>query len=407
MLGEFTMSRKPSNHRRQVIHPDGAGIDVGQKRHYVAVDAGRCEDAVRSFGCGTDNLVALAAWLAACGVRMVAMEATGVYWIPIDEVLDRAGFAVHWVNPRATRQVSGRKSDVLDCQWLQPLMSYGLLKGAFRPSDQTCVLRAYVRQRSRLSQDASRSVQHLQKALTEMNVQVDTVLSDVMGKTGQQILRAIVAGERDPEVLAQYRDRRVKADVQTLTKSLMGNWREEHLFALAQALERYDFLHCQISACEQQIAATLDRLTQSDPPGQALEAPARSARERALQTALCRMLGVDLTAIPCIGVETALVIAAEIGADLSRFPSSGHFCSWLTVAPGTRISGDKPLKGPPVKRGNRAGQALRVAASTARHSRSFIGAAHRAPLGPISRRHADARTILCRERTGVLRNRAS
>ena len=374
------MSRKQSNHRLQVIHPDCAGIDVGQKRHDVAVDPGRCADAVRSFGCCTDDLVALAAWLAACGVRMVAMEATGVYWIPIDEVLDRAGFEVHLVNLRATRQVSGRKSDVLDSQWIQQLMSYGLLKGAFRPSDQTCVLRAYVRQRSRLGQDASRSVQHVHKALTEMNVQIETVLSDVMGKTGQQILRAIVAGERDPSVLAQYRDRRVKADLQTLTKSLMGNWREEHLFALAQAFERYDFLHTQINACEQQIAAALDQLAHSDPPGQAPEAPARTSRERVLQSALYRMLGVDLTAIPCIGVETALVIAAEIGADLSRLPSSEHFCSWLTLAPGTRISGDKPLKGPPVKRGNRAGQALRVAASTARHSRSFIGAAHRARL---------------------------
>ena len=199
------MSRKQSHHHLQVIHPDCAGIDVGQKRHYVAVDAGRCEDAVRSFGCCTDDWVALAAWLAACGVRMVAMEATGVYWIPIDEVLDRAGFEVHWVNPRATRQVSGRKSDVLDGQWIQPLMSYGLLKGAFRPSAQTCVLRAYVRQRSRLGQDASRGVQPVHQALTEMNVPVETVLSDVMGKTGQQILRAIVAGERDPSVLAQYR----------------------------------------------------------------------------------------------------------------------------------------------------------------------------------------------------------
>ena len=243
------MSRKQSNHRLQIIHPDCAGIDVGPKRHYVAVDPGRCDDAVRSFGCCTDDLVALS---------------TGVYWIPIYEVLDRAGFEVHLVNPRATRQVSGRKSDVLDCQWIQQLMSYGLFKGAFRPSDQTYVLRAYVRQRSRLSQDASRCVQHVHKALTEMNVQVDTVLSDVTGKTGQQILRAFVAGERDPEVLAQYHDRRVKADLQTLAKSLMGNWREEHLFALAQAVERYDFLHRQISACEQQIAAALDQLAQSD-----------------------------------------------------------------------------------------------------------------------------------------------
>ena len=210
------------------------------------------------------------------------------------------------------------------------------------------------------------------------NVQVDTVLSDVMGNTGQQILRVIVAGERCLGGLVPYRERRVKAGIQTLTKSLRGNWQEEHRFALAQALERCDFLPRQISACDQQLAAAFDQLVHSDPPGQAPEGPARTSRERVLQHALDRMLGVDLTAIPCIGVETALVIVAEIGADLSRFPTSEHFCSYLRLAPGTQISGDKPLTGPPVKRGNRAGQALRVTASTARHSRSFIGAAHRA-----------------------------
>lgn len=290
---------------------------------------------------------------------------------------------MHLVNPRATKQVSGRKSDVLDCQWLQQLMSYGLLKGAFRPPDEVCVLRSYVRQRARLGQDAARCIQHMQKALSEMNVHLDTVLSDIMGKTGQQILRAIVNGERDGAALAEYRDRRVKADVQTIARSLRGSWREEHVFALTQALARYDFLQAQILACDEHIAATLEAMSHDEAAREPLPASARGVRERALQEALRGALGVDLTAIATIGTETTLTLAAEIGSDLSRFPSCEHFCSWLTLAPGTQISGDKALRGKPVKRVNRAGQALRMAATSARNSQSFIGAAHRARLSRL------------------------
>ena len=377
----------------RTVHPHCAGIDVGKAVHYVAVPECADERAVRSFSSFTDELHAMAAWLKSCAVQVVAMEATGVYWIPVFEVLDRAGFEVYLVDARATKQVSGRKSDVLDCQWIRELMSYGLLRGAFRPSDQTCVLRAYVRQRARTTRDRARCVQHMQKAMTQMNVQLDTVLSDLMGKTGQAIVRAMVAGERDGTVLARLRDRRVKADEETIARSLQGNWREEHLFALAQALERYDLLSGQIAQTEERIAATLSTLPQDRALGEPAEelpaAPTRAARERGLQVALQAVLGVDLTAIPSIGVETALTIASEIGPDLSRFPTSGHFCSWLTLAPGTRISGGKSLKGPSVKRVNRAGQALRVAASTARHNHSFIGACHRARL----RRLDSARAI--------------
>ena len=326
----------------------------------------------------------MAAWLKSCGVDVVAMEATGVYWIPVFEVLERAGFQVYLVDARATKQVSGRKSDVLDCQWIRQLMSYGLLRGAFRPSDETCVLRSFVRQRHRLIEDRARSVQHMQKALTQMNVQLDTVLSDLMGKTGQAILRAVVAGERDGAVLARLRDGRVKADEATIARSLKGTWREEHLFALAQALERYDFLGAQIEQCEARMDRTLTSLASdtdlAETAAPLLGAPGRATRARGRRLALRAALGVDLTAIPTVGVETALTIAAEIGPDLSRFPSSEHFCSWLTLAPGTRISGGKALKGRTAKRVNRAGQALRLAASTARHNRSFIGACHRARL---------------------------
>ena len=377
------MGNKRKNALR-VVHPNCAGIDVGKTTHYVAVHESCDERPVRSFASFTDELQAMAAWLKSCEVEVVAMEATGVYWIPVFEVLDREGFEVYLVDARATKQVSGRKSDVLDCQWIRELMSYGLLRGAFRPSDETCVLRAYVRQRHRLTRDRARCVQHMQKALTQMNVQLDTVLSDLMGKTGQSILRAMVAGERDGAVLARLRDRRVKADEETIARSLQGNWREEHVFALAQALEHYDFLSAQLERCEARMGATLRTLAPDTALAESAHerqgAPARATRARGLQMALHAVSGVDLTAIPTIGVETALTIASEIGPDLSRFPTREHFCSWLTLAPGTRISGGKPLKGRPAKRNNRAGQALRLAASTARHNQSFIGAAHRARL---------------------------
>lgn len=373
------MARKAKN-RLKIVHPDCAGIDIGKSRHYVAVDPAVCDDPVRSFDAFTEDLEALAAWLRQCGVTVVAMESTGVYWIPLYEILDRAGFEVHLVNPRAVKQVSGRKRDVLDCQWIWQLMSYGLLKGAFRPADNICELRAYVRSRDQLTKDAGRCVQHMQKALTQMNLHLDSVLSDIMGKTGQLILRAIVAGERDGIKLAQFRDRRVKADAATIAKSLQGNWRAEHLFSLTQALERYDFLQTQIRNCEARIQDTLGSLTQNETSPEPLARPGRSVKERNLQFALRELKGVDVTAVPTIGIETALTLAAEVGPDLSRFPNSEHFCSWLNLAPGTRISGGRKLPGRIATRINRTGQLLRMAAMNARSSNSFIGAAHRGRL---------------------------
>lgn len=363
--------------RLEVVHPDCAGIDVGKRKHYVAVDPSRFERPVRSFSSFTEDLEAMASWLEACGVREVALESTGVYWIPVFEVLDRAGFEVHLVNPKETKQVSGRKSDVLDCQWIRQLMSYGLLRGAFRPPDELCPLRSYTRLRARLIRDRSRAVQHIQKALVQMNVQLDNVLSNIMGKTGQAIVREIVAGERDGAVLARHRDRRCKAGAKVIAASLRGNWRDEHLFALRQALERHDMLQDQIETCDKRIDAELDGLArQDDDDGP----PSSKARDRALRERLRRMLGVDLTAIPTIGVDTALTFAAEVGPDLSRFPGPGQFCSWLCLAPGTRISGDKRLNGPTPKQTNRVGQALRQAATTARNNKTAIGASHRRRL---------------------------
>ena len=375
------MVRREAAGGLHTVHADCAGIDIGKTSHYAAVDPARFEDPVRSFGTFTDDLEAMAGWLRERGVRTVAMEATGVYWIPPFEVLERAGFEVHLVNPRATRQVSGRKSDVLDCQWIRQLMSHGLLRGAFRVPDEVCALRSYLRQRDELVRQRSRAVHHAQKALVQMNVQLDNVLSDVMGKTGQRIVRAIVAGERDGAVLAGFRDGRCKADEATIARSLRGNWRDEHLFALELALERYDALQRQIAACEGRIGAELDKLARDgagDPPE---DRRSRKGRDRKLRRRLKRMLGVDLLAIPTIGPEAALAIAAEVGADLSRFPTAKHFCSWLALAPGTCISGDKRLrKGERRRSPNRVGQALRMAATSARRDKSAIGAAHRRRL---------------------------
>lgn len=274
--------------RLEIMHPDCAGVDVGKRKHYVAVDPSRFERPVRNFSSFTEDLEAMASWLESCGVRQVALESTGVYWIPVFEVLDRAGFDVHLVNPRETKQVSGRKSDVLDCQWIRQLMSYGLLRGAFRPPDELCPLRSYTRLRAQLIRDRSRAVQHVQKALVQMNVQLDNVLSNVMGKTGQAIVRDIVAGERDGAVLARHRDRRCKAGAKVIAASLRGNWRDEHLFALRQALERHDMLQDQIDTCDKRIDAELDALAQN---GGDDEPPSSKARDRALRVRLSSASG--------------------------------------------------------------------------------------------------------------------
>ena len=386
------MARKSRRTQRlRVVNPDCAGIDIGKDRHFVAVDPERTEEPVRSFGAFTRDLEEMAAWLASCGVTKVAMESTSVYWIPVYETLERAGFEVMLVPPRMTKQIGGRKSDVLDCQWIWQLMSYGLLRGAFRPGDEVCPLRSYARQMRRLTGDRSRCVLHMQKALTEMNVKLDSVIANIVGLTGQRILRAIIDGERDPERLATLRHRGIKADADTIAASLQGTWREEHLFALEQAMQRYDFLTQQIDDCEARVMAEIERLTPPDDlpdggapdhaPGTTSEtASSRSANAASNYTgkegiqalALRGMMGVDLTAIPTIGPGTALVIASEIGPDFSAFPSAQHFCSWLALAPGTRISGGKNLPGKSPKAVNPVGQALRMAAMAARRSETFI-----------------------------------
>lgn len=378
------MARKKAQRHFQLIHRDCAGIDIGSREHWVGVDP-RHEQAVRSFSTFTDDLIKLADWLETLEIKVVAMEATGVYWIPLFELLDSRGFEVYLVNSRATRQITGRKSDVLDCQWIWQLMSHGLLRGAFRPADDICSLRALVRQRATKVRDQAKALNRIQKALTQMNIQLANVISDISGVTGMKILRAILKGERNPVTLAQFRDARIKADEETIARSLRGNWRLEHLHALDQEVACYDFLEAQIAACDAQITnvlALLPVLEETPQPNKkALRSPHRSSNEQtALHQALWKTTGVDLTAIPTIGVDIALVLASEIGPDLSKFPSMKHFCSWLGVAPPTRISGGKQLPGKAPRTINRAAQALKQAAANARNDQSFIGASHRARL---------------------------
>ncbi|EJT85732.1 ISPpu9, transposase, partial [Pseudomonas putida S11] len=241
ILRVFTMARKPSKQRFTIVHPDCAAIDVGSREHFVAVDP-QYENAVQSFTSFTDDLYKLADWLDSLAIKVVAMESTGVYWIPIYEILSERGFEVYLVNARATRQITGRKSDVLDCQWIWQLMTHGLLRGAFRPSDPTCCVRSLVRQRAFKVKDQAQTLNRIQKALSQMNIQLANVISDISGVTGMRILRAIIAGERDPVRLAELTDGRIKAGKDTIARSLHGNWRREHLHALAQELAAYDFL---------------------------------------------------------------------------------------------------------------------------------------------------------------------
>ncbi|MEB6592699.1 IS110 family transposase [Pseudomonas asiatica] len=378
------MSRKSSKQRFTVVHPNCAAIDVGGREHFVAVDP-RHDDPIQSFTSFTDDLYKMADWLERLSIKVVAMESTGVYWIPIYEILSERGFDVYLVNARATRQITGRKSDVLDCQWIWQLMTHGLLRGAFRPDDLTCCVRSLVRQRSSKVKDQAQTLNRMQKALSQMNIQLANVISDISGVTGMKILRAIVGGERDPAQLAEFTDRRIKAGKEAVARSLHGNWRREHVHALTQELAAYDFLEQQIAECDEAITTALEQLPvlESEPQesNKALRSPHRSGvQQAALHQTLWKVLGVDITAIPTIGVDTALVLAGEIGSDLSQFPSSEHFCSWLGLAPPTRISGGHRLAGGGPKIINRAAQALKQAASNARNDKGFIGASHRARL---------------------------
>ncbi len=324
-------------------------------------------------------------WLRECKIKTVAMESTGVYWIPIFQILDRAGFDVKLVNARHVKNAPGRKTDVSDCQWLQRLHTYGLLNGSFRPNDQVCVLRSYWRHRDNLLRYASSHILHMQKALSEMNIQLHKVIADITGMTGMRIIRAILAGERDPLVLANMKDYRIKSSVHDIVKSLEGDYRQEHLFVLKQAVDLYDYYHQQIEACDRQLEVCLSQFdSKADVQSQPVPpAKARGRKRRRnepsidLHAHLFRITGIDFTQIDGLDVLSVQTILSEVGLNPEAFPSEKHFASWLGLCPDNRITGGKIKSSKTRKVVNRAANAFRLAAQTMHHSSSALGGYYR------------------------------
>jgi transposase len=366
-----------------VLHPHAAGIDIGATELYVCVPLDRDPQPIRRFGTFTEDLRAVATWLTQCGVTTVAMESTGVYWIPLYQILETRGVAVCLVNARHVKNVPGRKTDVQDCQWLQYLHAVGLLRASFRPPETVCAVRSLLRHRDSLVQLAATHTQHLQKALTQMNLQIHHVLSDITGVTGLAILDAILAGERDPQVLAGHRDRRIKASSETIAKALVGDYRSEHLFTLRQSLVSYRHYQQLIGACDAEVrthlgtfASQIDPAVSPLPPSTGSRRTPRSTPSTPrfdLRTELYRILGTDLTQVPGLQTPTVHAIFSELGADLSAFPSGAHFASWLGLCPDNRISGGKVLSVKTRHVKHRVAYALRLAAQSLSRSQSVLG----------------------------------
>lgn len=358
-----------------IMKPDAAGIDIGATEIYVAVPADRDGEPVRCFPTFTQDLYALAAWLQQCRIKTVAMESTGVYWIPLFQILEDRGFEVFLVNARHVKNVPGRRTDVSDCQWLQFLHSVGLLRPSFRPEQEICAIRSLLRHRESLVQMAATHVQHIQKALDQMNLQVHHLLADITGATGLAILDAIVAGKRDPHELAGLRDKRVKATEEVIAKSLVGDYRAEHLFTLDQSLRAYRSYQKLIEECDREIRLQLERFQGPNaPPPPAAENPTgKPVATVSLREELKRAFGVDLTKIPGIQLGIAQTLFGEIGPDLSKFRSASAFASWMGLCPDNDISGGKVLWVGTRKVNCRAATALRMAAQCLHHSKTPLG----------------------------------
>ena len=389
----------------EVVHPDAAGIDIGGSEHWVAISPDRDPEPVRRFGCFTADLHEMARWLIEKGVRSVAMQSTGVYWMPVFEVLEQHGLKPFLVNAQHTKNVPGRKTDVQECQWLLKLHAFGLLNNSFQPTDEIRVARTLWRHRGDLVAEAGSAVQRMQKVLTEMNVQLSNVLSDLSGVSGMKIINAILEGERDPQVLAAKVMPGVKATPEDIVKSLEGNWREELLFLLRQHLELYGTYQEKITDCDLQLRKHLESLgSKVDPIAQPLgERPkgkkiARNAPGFDLRSELYRISGVDWSQINGIDVLTAQTVMAECGADLSAFGSEKQFASWLGLCPTNEQSGGKILNRRTRKVVNRATVAFRNAARTLLRSQSYLGAQYRrlrTRLGAPKAITAMARKLAC------------
>ena len=377
----------------EAIHHHAAGIDVGSAQHYVAVPVGRDPQPVQTFGSFTADLHRMAQWLQACRIETVVMQATGVYWAALYEVLDSYGFQVQVVNARYTKTLPGRKSDVQECQWLQKLHTFGLLNNSFRPPEEIRVLRCYLRQRQNLVQQAGTCIQQMQKVLTEMNLQLANVISDLSGVTGMKILQAILEGERDPDQLARLAAPGIRASRKELAQSLEGHWREELLFVLRQTHDLYLTFLQNIRQCDGCIEAHLKTMeAKVDEVVRPLPAarPKNRLPQRKhipqfdLRAELYRVAGADLTLIDGINVQTAQVVISEVGVDMTRWPDEHHFSSWLGLAPNNDITGGKVIRRRTKKVLNRAARALRLAAQSLHHSHTALGAKYRRFRGRLS-----------------------
>lgn len=371
-----------------VTNTNAAGIDIGSKEHWVCVPADRCEKNIRKFGTFTSDLHTMANWLKECQVTTVAMEATGVLWIPPFQILEEAGLDVCLANPKHCKNVPGRpKTDRYDCQWLQRLHSCGLIMRSFRPEDDICKVRAYVRYRQSLIEENAVNIHHMHKALEQMNIRLGLVVSDITGVTGLAIIDAILDGERDPHKLLELKDRRIKASEEDICKALVGDYRKEHLFMLKIALERYRSTIGQLGQCDQEIAHCLEEMfpeqEQKDQltfdfaeslPNKSKRKPAKNAVGFAADTYLYKITGVDLTQIPGIHENNALSIIAETGLDMSQWATDKHFASWLGLSPNRKISGGKVLSSATRKVQNRAAHAFRMAALALKYAHCHLGA---------------------------------
>lgn len=386
----------PSVDVLEQINLHAAGLDIGSEEIYACIPPDRDELSVRAFPTFTVDLHALADWLAACEIETVAMESTGVYWIPVYEILESRGFEVYLVNARHVKNVPGRKTDVLDCQWIQQLHTYGLLRASFRPPAEICALRALARHRDNLIRYRSAHIQHMQKALQLMNIKLAQVVSDITGVTGMSIIRSIVAGERDPKVLARLRNPKCARSEAEIAKALEGNYQPEHLFVLKQAVAQYDFYLQQMQECDVEMEAMYDALaaSASDDPVSPPPKPKRGKRRKNqphfdLASSLYQTVGVDLTAIDGLDALTVQDIISEIGIDVSAWPTAKHFASWLGVAPHTDITGGKVLRSRTKKTKNRANTALRIGAQSLARSQCASGAFYRR----IRARHGPAKAV--------------
>lgn len=409
-----TKSSQTAPAQLNLLNPKWAGIDIGASELFVCIAKTPSEQEVRSFPTFTADLKRMIHWLKENKIESVAMESTGVYWIVPYEMLEEAGFEVLLVNARFFRNVPGRKTDVQDCQWIQQLHSYGLLRSSFRPSNEVVELRSYVRQRSRLFEATAQQVQLMHKALIQMNLQLNHVISDIKGITGLNIIRAILQGEKNPQVLAELSVGSCRKNKALIAKALEGNYRLEHLFALRQAYEAYEFFHTQITNCEQAIEKTLSSLQATSelpleqkaneathPKGKRSKAPSqRGSYFFNASVEIKKVTIADLTTIPGIDANTAMKILSEIGADISAWPNSQAFASWLGLCPGNKISGGKLLSSRTKPTDNKVAQALRMAASTLYRSKTALGAFFRrlrarlgAPKAITATAHKLARTI--------------